>query len=112
MMSRAILLSDKGPWQTDLVGASGAAPIESGARSGEPRAAPADQCPAANGAEEAFPQQRRPIDICLPLYAVPRCSERPGNCQAGDDHSLAPLGVQGLLALAIEDPRRTTEGAA
>ena len=32
-------------------------------------------------------------------------------CQAGDDHSLAPLGVQGLLAVAIEDPRRTTEGA-
>ena len=67
MTSRAIRLSDEGPWQTDLVDASGAAPIESGARSGEPRAAPADQCPAANVAEEAFPQQRRPIDICLPL---------------------------------------------
>jgi hypothetical protein len=52
----------------------------------------------------------RLIFVCL--YRFPRCSERPGNCQAGDDHSLAPLGVQGLLALAIEDPRRTTEGAA
>jgi hypothetical protein len=51
-------LSDEGPWQTDLVGASSAAPIESGARSGKPPAAPADQRPAANGAEEAFPQQR------------------------------------------------------
>jgi mRNA interferase RelE/StbE len=67
MTMRAILLSDEGPWQTDLIDASGAAPIESGARSGESRTAPADRCPAAHGAEEAVPQQHRPIGICLPL---------------------------------------------
>jgi hypothetical protein len=50
------------PWQTDLVDASGAARIESGARSGDPRAPPADHCPAANGAEEAFGQWRITAD--------------------------------------------------
>ncbi len=46
-----MLLSDVGLLQTDLGGACRAVPIETGARGGEPGAAPADQRPAADRAK-------------------------------------------------------------
>jgi hypothetical protein len=55
--NQAMLSPDVGPLQTDLVGACRAVPIETGARGGEPRAAPADQRPAADRAKKASPQQ-------------------------------------------------------
>src|SRR5713101_3285623 len=110
--NRAMLLSDVGLLQTDLVGACRAVPIEAGARGGEPGAAPADQRPAADRAREASPQQHRPIDIRRPLSAVPRCSRRAGDRQAGYRDPLAPGRVQSLLALEIENPRGTAKGAA
>ncbi|SRR5216684_3913613 len=42
--NRAMLPPDVGPLQTDLVGACRAVPIETGARGGEPGAAPPDRC--------------------------------------------------------------------
>ena len=46
--------SDVGLLQADLVGACRAVPIETGARGGEPGAAPADQRPAADRAKKGF----------------------------------------------------------
>src|SRR6266480_752375 len=69
--NRAMLSPDVGPLQTDLVGARRPVPIETGARGGEPGAAPADQRPAADRAKEASPQQHRPIDIRRPFWLFP-----------------------------------------
>src|SRR5713101_3953339 len=49
--------------------------------------------------QKASPQQHRPIDIRRPLSAVPRCSRRAGDRQAGYRDPLAPRRVQSLLAL-------------
>ncbi len=110
--NRPMLLSDVGLLQTDLVDACRAVPIETGARGGEPGAAPADQRPAAYRAKEASHQQHRPIAIRRPFSAVPRCSRRAGDRQAGYLDPLAPGRVQSLLALEIENPRGTAKGAA
>src|SRR6266849_8791475 len=110
--NRAMLLSDVGLLQTDLVGACRAVPIETGARSGEPGAAPADQRPAADRAKKASHQRHRPIDISRPFSAVSRCSGRAGERQAGYRDPLAPRRVQSLLALEIENPQGTAKGAA
>ena len=107
-----MLSPDVGPLQTDLVGARRPVPIETGARGGEPGAAPADQRPAADRAKKATHQQHRPIDIGRPLSAVPRCLGRAGDRQAGYHDPLALRGVQSLSALEIENPQGTAEGAA
>src|SRR5713226_161763 len=52
------------------------------------------------------------IDIRRPFSAVPRCSGRAGDRQAGHRDPLAPGRVQSLLALEIENPRGAAKGAA
>src|SRR5471032_760024 len=43
------------------------------------------------------------------LSLVPLCPWRDCDCQARDDHSLAPRWVSGVLALAVTQPRWQTE---
>ncbi len=103
--NRAMLSPYVGPLQTDLAGARRPLPIETSARGGDPGAAPSDQCPAADRAKKASPQQHRPIDIRRPLSTLPRCSRRADDRQAGYRDPLAPGGVQSLLAMEIENPQ-------
>jgi hypothetical protein len=48
--------------------------------------------------------------VCLALSLVPLRRWRDCDCQAGDDHSLAPRWVSSVLALAIAQPCWQTEG--
>jgi hypothetical protein len=65
---------------------------------------------AAERAKTACPQRHRPIDICRPFSAVPRCWRSIDDRQAGHRDSLAQSRVQGLLAAEINKPQRTAEG--
>jgi hypothetical protein len=60
-----------------------------------PKAAGSDEC--------------RSLSVCLALSLVPLYRRGPCDRQAGDDHSLAPCWLSGLLALAIAQSRRQTE---
>jgi hypothetical protein len=55
-------------------------------------------------------RQYRSFSICLALSLVPLRRWRDCDCQAGDDHSLAPRWVSCVLALAIAQPCWQTEG--
>jgi hypothetical protein len=57
-----------------------------------------------------FAGQYRSFSVCLALSLVPLRSWRNCDCQAGDDHSLAPRWVSSVLALAIAQPCWQTEG--
>src|ERR1039458_6905093 len=50
------------------------------------------------------------LSVCLALSLVPLRPWRDCDCQAGDDHSLAPRWVSSVLALAIAQPCWQTEG--
>jgi hypothetical protein len=62
------------------------------------------------GTETTAPQQYRSFSVCLALSLVPLHPWRHCDCQAGDDHSLAPRWVSSVLALAIAQPCWQTEG--
>jgi hypothetical protein len=62
------------------------------------------------GTETTAPQQYRSFSVCLALSLVPLRPWRDCDCQAGDDHSLAPRWVSSVLALAIAQPCWQTEG--
>ena len=56
------------------------------------------------------PEQYRSLSVRLALSLVSLRPWRGCDCQAGDDHSLAPCWVSGVLALAIAQPCWQTEG--
>jgi hypothetical protein len=62
------------------------------------------------GTETTAPQQYRSFSVCLALSLVPLRPWRDCDCQAGDDHSLAPRWVSSVLALEIAQPCWQTEG--
>jgi hypothetical protein len=69
-----------------------------------------DQCASPAGAKATRSEQYRSFSVRLALSLV---SIRPGrgcDCQAGDDHSLAPCWISSVLALAITQPCWQTEG--
>src|ERR1019366_610564 len=81
---------------------------KAGSRNPDPTAT--DQCASPAGTETTAPQQYRSFSVCLALSLVPLRPWRDCDCQAGDDHSLAPCWVSSLLALAIAQPCWQTEG--
>src|ERR1035437_5110319 len=84
--------------------------VESKAGSRNPDLTATDQCASPAGTETTEPQQYRLFSVCLALSLVPLCPWRDCDCQAGDDHSLAPCWVSSVLALAIAQPCWQTEG--
>ena len=64
-----------------------------------------DQCASPAGTETTVPQQYRSFSVCLALSLVPLRPWRDCDCQAGDDHSLAPRWVSSVLALAIANTK-------
>src|ERR1019366_7007146 len=81
---------------------------KAGSRNSDPTAT--DQCASPAGTETTAPQQYRSLSVCLALSLVPIRPWRDCDCQAGDDHSLAPRWVSSVLALAIAQPCWQTEG--
>ena len=63
-----------------------------------------DQCAWPAGTEATASQQYRSFSVYLALSLVSLRSGRGRDCRAGSDHSLAPLWVSGVLALAIAQP--------
>jgi hypothetical protein len=61
-------------------------------------------------AEKAAPEQYRSISVCLALSLVSLHSGRDCDCEAGDDHSLAPRRISSVLALAVAQSYWQTEG--
>jgi hypothetical protein len=84
--------------------------VESKAGGGNPGPTATDQCASPAGTKTTAPQQYRSFSVCLALSLVPLRSWRDCDCQAGDDHSLAPRWVSSVLALAIAQPCWQTEG--
>jgi hypothetical protein len=95
---------DEGSVQADSWRTGFALQVESKAGSRNPDPAATDQCASPAGAEKAAPQQYRSFSVCLVLPLVPLRPWRDCDCQAGDDHSLAPRWVSSVLALAIAQP--------
>src|ERR1035441_7945007 len=104
------LRPDEGSVQADSRRPSFALQVESnaGSRNSDPTAT--DQCASPAGTETTAPQQYRSFSVCWSLSLVPLRSWRNCDCQAGNDHSLAPCWVSGVLALAIAQPCWQTEG--
>src|ERR1019366_1938229 len=96
-------------WTQRTEGVS-SSPIESKAGSRNPDPTATDQCASPAGTETTAPQQYRSFSVCLALSLVPLRPWRDCDCQAGDDHSLAPRWVSSVLALAIAQPCWQTEG--
>src|SRR5437868_3104129 len=69
-----------------------------------------DQCASPTGVETTAPQQYRSFSVCLALSLVSLRPWRDCDCQAGDDRSLAPCRLSGVLALAVAQPCCQTEG--
>jgi hypothetical protein len=95
------LRPDEGSVQADSRRTGFALQVESNAGSRNLGPAATDQCAPTTGAEKAAPQQYRSSSISLALSLVPLRPWRDCDCQAGDDHSLAPRWVSSILALAI-----------
>src|SRR5450830_824491 len=102
--------SDEGSVQADSRRTGFALQVESKAGSRNPDPTATDQCASPAGTETTAPQQYRSISVCLALSLVPLRPWRDCDCQAGDDHSLAPRWVSSVLALAIAQPCWQTEG--
>jgi hypothetical protein len=64
----------------------------------------------AGGTEATASQQYRSFSVCLALSLVSLGPGRDCDCQARDDHSLAPRWVSSVLALAVAQPCWQTEG--
>src|SRR5271157_952113 len=77
----------------------------------KPGPAAADHRAPADCAEEATVQRIRPFDVRRPLSTVSGYTRCARGRPAGDRHSLAPSGVQSVLALAIEASPGETNGA-
>ena len=101
---------DEGSVQADSRRPDFALQVESKAGSRNPGPTATDQCASPAGTETTAPQQYRSFSVCLALSLVPLRSWRNCDCQAGNDHSLAPCWVSGVLALAIAQPCWQTEG--
>src|SRR5450830_477163 len=101
---------DEGSAQADSRRPGFALQVESKAGSRNPGPTATDQCASPAGTETTAHQQYRSFSVCLALSLVPLCSWRNCDCQAGNDHSLAPCWVSGVLALAIAQPCWQTEG--
>src|SRR5450759_5770812 len=101
---------DEGSVQADSRRTGFALQVESKAGSRNPDPTATDQCALPAGIETTAPQQYRSFSVCLALSLVPLRPWRDCDCQAGDDHSLAPRWVSSVLALAIAQPCWQTEG--
>jgi hypothetical protein len=101
---------DEGSVQADSRRADFALQVESKAGSRNPGPTATDQCASPAGTETTAAQQYRSFSVCLALSLVPLRSWRDCDCQAGDNHSLAPRWVSSVLALAIAQPCWQTEG--
>ena len=101
---------DEGPVQADSWRPGFARQVESKAGSRNPGATATDQCALPAGTKTTVSQQYRSFSICLALSQVPLRPWRDCDCQAGDDHLLAPRWVSSVLTLAIAQPCWQTEG--
>src|SRR5450759_823650 len=101
---------DEGSVQADSRRAGFALQVESKGRSRNPDPTATDQCASPAGTKTTAPQQYRSFSVCLALSLVSLRPWRGCDCQAGDNHSLAPRWVSGVLALAIAQPCWQTEG--
>src|SRR5271169_6553755 len=104
------LRPDEGSVQADSRRPGFALQVESKAGGRNPDPTATDQCASPAGTETTAAQQYRSFSVCLALSLVPLRSWRNCDCQAGDDHSLAPRWVSSVLALAITQPCWQTEG--
>src|SRR6266567_1168590 len=84
--------------------------VESKAGSRNPSSTATDQCASPTGVETIAAQQYRSFSVCLALSLVSLRPWRDCDCQAGDDRSLAPCRLSGVLALAVAQPCWQTEG--
>src|SRR5665811_1768050 len=101
---------NEGSIQADSRRTGFALQVESKAGSRNPDPTATDQCASPAGTETTAPQQYRSFSVSLALSLVSLRPWRDCDCQAGDDHSLAPRWVSGVLALAIAQPCWQTEG--
>ena len=101
---------DEGSVQADSRRPGFALQVESKAGSRNPGPTATDQCASPAGTKTTAAQQYRSFSVCLALSLVPLRPWRDCDCQAGDDHSLAPRWVSSVLALAIAQPCWQTEG--
>src|ERR1019366_8396665 len=101
---------DEGSVQADSRHTGFALQVESKAGSRNPDPTATDQCASPAGTETTALQQYRSSSISLALSLVSLRPWRDCDCQAGDDHSLAPRWVSSVLALAIAQPCWQTEG--
>src|ERR1017187_3253704 len=88
---------DEGSAQADSRRPGFALQVESKAGSRNPDPTATDQCASPAGTETTAPQQYRSLSVCLGLSLVPLRPWRDYDCQAGDDHSLAPRWVSSVL---------------
>src|SRR5450756_2555591 len=91
------LRPDEGSVQADSRRTGFALQIESKAGSRNPDPTATDQCASPAGIETTAPQQYRSFSVCLALSLVPLRPWRDCDCQAGNDHSLAPRWVSSVL---------------
>src|SRR5664280_1504365 len=101
---------DEGSAQADSRRPAFALQVESKAGSRNPGPTATDQCASPAGTETTALQQYRSFSVCLAFSLVPLRPWRDCHCQAGNDYSLAPCWVSGVLALAIAQPYWQTEG--
>src|SRR5665647_1128200 len=101
---------DEGSAQTDSRRAGFALQVESKAGSRNPGPTATDQCASPADAEATRSEQYRSSSISLALSLVSFRPWRDCDCQAEDNHSLAPRWVSSVLALAIAQPCWQTEG--
>src|SRR5664279_3799148 len=104
------LRPDEGSVQADSRRPDFALQVERKAGSRNPGSTATDQCASPADAEATKSEQYRSSSISLALSLVSLRPWRDCDCQAGDNHSLAPRWVSGVLALAIAQPCWQTEG--
>src|SRR5450830_2062574 len=93
------LSPNEGSIQADSRRTGFALQVESKAGSRNPDPTATDQRSSPAGTETIAPQQYRSFSVCLALSPVSLSPGRHCDCQAGDDHSLAPRWVSSVLAL-------------